>query len=95
MRFISVSDFRGKSAAVWKQLAQEKELVVTSSGKPIAILCVTSGQTLEESISAIRAARAVAATEALQKRSAETGKDRMSLEEIDAEIKAVRKARAK
>ena len=36
MRFVSVRELRGKSAAIWKELAQEQEMVITSNGKPIA-----------------------------------------------------------
>ena len=38
MRFISVRDLRGKSAEVWRDLVEEREMVVTSNGRPIAIL---------------------------------------------------------
>ncbi len=41
MKFVTVRDLRGKTAALWKQLEQEKELVVTSNGKPIAVLSAT------------------------------------------------------
>ena len=93
MRFVSVRDLRAKSAQVWKQLARKKEMVVTSNGKPIAILSPTSDATLEESLAALRKARAMTAVESAQMRSVETGRDKISLEEIDAEIRVVRKAR--
>lgn len=95
MQFISVRDLRGRSAQIWKQLTKAKELVVTSNGKPIAILSATSGQTLEESLAAIRTAKAIAAVEAMQVKSAKTGRDRISLDEINSEIQAARKARPK
>jgi len=91
MQFISVRDLRGHSAEVWSRLKKEKEIVLTSKGKPIAILIATSGQRLEESVSAIRTARAVSAVQSLQKVSVETGRDSMGLDEINAEIKAARK----
>ena len=94
MRFVSVRDLRGKSAQIWKRLAQAKTLVITSNGKPIAILSPTSEETLEECLSAIRTARAIAAVEVMQNRSVQTGKDKMSLQEINAEIRAERKARS-
>ncbi len=95
MRFVSVRDLRGKSAEVWKRLARFKEMVITSNGKPIAILSVASEDNLEESLSAIRAARAMAAVEAMQMKSVEAGRDRISLEEINDEIQAGRKTRNK
>jgi antitoxin (DNA-binding transcriptional repressor) of toxin-antitoxin stability system len=90
MKFISVRDLRGKSAEVWKNLPAERELVVTSNGRPIAILSAVNESNLEESLSAIRQARAAEAVMSLQRRSVERGTDRITMKEIDAEIKAVR-----
>lgn len=90
MKFLSVRDLRGKAAKVWKDLPGEKEMVVTSNGRPIAILASIGESNVEESLMAFRQARAVAAVAALQRRSVEQGTDRISPEEIDAEIGAVR-----
>lgn len=93
MRFVSVRELRGKSALIWQELTEEKDMVITSNGKPIAILSNTSEDTLEESLAAIRRARALAAVSAMQQGSLEAGTDRLSSKEIDNEIKAVRRAR--
>jgi antitoxin (DNA-binding transcriptional repressor) of toxin-antitoxin stability system len=93
MKFISVRDLRGKSAEVWKKLPREREVVVTSNGRPIAILSAVNESNLEESLSAIRQARAAEAVMSLQRRSVEQGTDGVSMEEIDTEIRAVREKR--
>ena len=93
MKFLSVRDLRSKSAEVWKGLAQEREMVVTSNGRPIAILSAVTDETLEETLAAIRRARAVVAVSEIQQRSLERGKDAITPAEIDAEIAAVRRAR--
>ncbi len=93
MRFISVRDLRGKSAQVWGQLKDEKELVITSNGKPIAILSAVQEDRLEETLAAIRRARAMAAVDAMQQRALKMGLDTMTLEEINAIIKEVRRER--
>ena len=93
MRFISVRELRGRSAAVWRTLADEKDLVVTSNGKPIAVLSETSEEQLEESLRAVRRARAQAAVAAIQQASRDRGTDRLSLDDINAEIVAVRGSR--
>jgi antitoxin (DNA-binding transcriptional repressor) of toxin-antitoxin stability system len=90
MKFISVRDLRGKSAEVWKDLPSEREVVVTSNGRPIAILSAVNESNLEESLSAIRQARAAEAVMSLQRGSVERGADGITMEEVDAEIKAVR-----
>lgn len=93
MRFISVRDLRGKSAQVWKRLEAEMEMVITSNGKPIAILSAVLGDRVEESLEAIRRARAMAAVASMQKHALEMGLDTMTLDEINAEIQAVRDKR--
>lgn len=95
MQFVTVRDLRGKSAQVWQRLSYEKEMVITSNGKPIAILSAISEGSLEESLAAFRQARAIGAVSYLQQRSVETGTNRMTIEEINAEIKAERKKRFK
>lgn len=95
MKFISVRDLRGKSAEVWKELPDEREMIITSNGRPIAILAAIGESNLEESLSAFRQARAVKAVASLQRRSAEQGTDKITMDEIDSEIKAVRKKRTR
>ena len=87
MRFISVREFRGKSGDVWKELAEEQELVITSNGKPIAIVSAVSEETLEDSLRAIRRARAMAAVQAMQRRSAKKG---LGPGDVEAEITSAR-----
>ena len=88
MRFVSIRDLRGKSAEVWKTLADERELVLTSNGKPFAIIAATDEATFEQSLRAIRRARAAAAVRTMQDQSRRLGNDRMTSDELDAEIAA-------
>jgi len=93
MKFVSVRHLRDRSGEVWKTLPGEGEMVVTSNGRPIAILAAVDESNLEESLSAFRQARAVEATASLQRRSVEQGTNKIPMDEIDAEIKAVRRKR--
>jgi len=93
MRFLSVRDLRSKSAQIWEELPEQREMIVTSNGRPIAILAAINESNLEESLSAFRQARVVEAVSSLQRRSVATGTDALSIEEIEAEIKAVRNER--
>lgn len=92
MKFVSVRDLRGRSSQVWKQLAQFREMVLTLNGKPIAIISSTSEDLLEKSLSELRKARGLAALQAIQAESVRKGLDKMTMEEINAEIQEVRKA---
>jgi antitoxin (DNA-binding transcriptional repressor) of toxin-antitoxin stability system len=93
MKFITVRDLRGRSGQVWSQLARERDLILTSNGKPFAILSAVSEDSVEESLAAMRRARALAAVERMQSRSVAGGTDKLTLGEINAEIAAARKAR--
>lgn len=94
MKFITIRDLKFKSSEVWRRLEAEKDLVVTSNGRPIAILTGINENNLEESLAAIRRSRAVLAVNKLQLQSVEQGKDKFSMDEIEAEIDAVRRSRS-
>lgn len=95
MKFVSVRDLRGKSADIWRDLPEEREMVITSNGRPVAILAAVSESNLEESLAAFRQARAIDAVAALQRRSVAKGTGALTGADIEAEISAVRKARAR
>ena len=90
MRFVGIREFRGNAAKVMDSLKEQNEIVITSNGKPVAILTSTDEQKLEENLAALRTARAVQAVTALQNSSLEFGTDQISDEEIEAEVQATR-----
>jgi antitoxin (DNA-binding transcriptional repressor) of toxin-antitoxin stability system len=93
MRFLTVRDLRTKSAEVWRSLSREKEMVVTYNGRPVAILSSVAEDSVEGALQAIRQARAVQAVASLQRESVAKGTDAITEQEIDTEIRAVRKKR--
>lgn len=95
MRFVTVRELRSRSAEIWRRLADEQDMVITSNGKPVAILSAVSPDDLEESLSALRRARATAAVEAMQRESVTAGHHRMKRQEVQAQIAAARRDRAK
>jgi antitoxin (DNA-binding transcriptional repressor) of toxin-antitoxin stability system len=90
MKFITVRDLRTKTAQIWKQLPVEQEMVVTSNGRPIALLTPMGEDNLEDSLRAIRRARAAVAVDRMQQESMKTGRNLLSAEDIDEEIQKVR-----
>jgi len=92
MRFISVRDLNTKPKEIWNKIKDE-EMVITSNGKPIALLSAVTEETLEKTIRTIRRSRAVIALEEMQKKSTESGLDRQTDSQIESEIQAVRKSR--
>ena len=95
MKFITVRDIRTSPAQIWKQLPEEQEMVITNNGRPIALLTPITDQSLELTLSAVRRARATAAVQNMQKTARDTGVDRMTDNEIDEEIRAARRERAR
>ena len=93
MKFVTVRDFRLRPGSVWRNLEKDEDVVITSKGKPIAILTGTSDVTFDETISAIRRSKAELAVSRMRKLAIKKGLHGISEGEIDAEIKAVRKAR--
>jgi antitoxin (DNA-binding transcriptional repressor) of toxin-antitoxin stability system len=91
MKFVTVRDFRTSSANIWKSLPEEQEMVITNNGKPIALLTPLSDKTLENTISSIRLARAINAVKLIQQESVKRGLDKTTMEEIDEEIRRIRK----
>ena len=93
MDFVSVRQLRTESAAVWEALAAAKDLVITSNGKPVAVLSATTATTLEASLAALRQARAQLAVVAMQRSAKDAGADQFTLDDINAEIEAARRQR--
>ncbi|MBW1999779.1 MAG: type II toxin-antitoxin system prevent-host-death family antitoxin, partial [Deltaproteobacteria bacterium] len=59
MKFISVRDLRLKPGEVWKLARTEKDLVITSRGKPVALLTNIDGENLLEELEVLRRLRAL------------------------------------
>ena len=95
MKFLSVRDLKTKSSQVWKELEGQKEMIVTSNGRPIALLSSVNENNLEQVLTAFRRARATSAVASIQYESTQKGTDKITFDEINAEIGAVRSKRRK
>jgi prevent-host-death family protein len=92
MRFVSVRELNTKPKEIWAKIKDE-EVVVTSNGKPIAVLSAVTEENLDKTLRAIRRSRALVAVEEMQKRSVKSGLDRLTDGEIESEIRAARRER--
>lgn len=93
MKFVTVRDLRGKTSELWRELEQERELVVTSNGKPIAILSATDEDSFETCLWTLRRTRASDALAKLQRDAAERGLDQLTPQDIEVEINKSRRKR--
>lgn len=90
---ISVRALREQLGEVWEILESSGEVVVTSNGKPIALITPTSEGSLEDDLRAVRQARAAVALQAIQTASVKSGASKLTDDDIEAEIQAVRRER--
>ncbi len=95
MKFVAVRELRSKIASIRQDLAKAREIVLTANGRPFAVMTPVNPDTVEEEIQAIRRARARAAIDAIRAASRATGGDKLTMDDIDAEIAAARRARRK
>jgi antitoxin (DNA-binding transcriptional repressor) of toxin-antitoxin stability system len=95
MKFVTIRELRSKTASIRQDLAQAREIVLTANGRPFAVMTPVSADTVEEEIQAIRRARTRAAIEGLRAAAKAAGVDKLTMEDIDAEIAATRRARRK
>ena len=72
---------------MWRKLRQQGDLILTSSGQPIALL-IGVEEDVEETLAAVRRARAQLAVSRLRQSAAAHGLDQLAEEEVETEIRA-------
>jgi len=90
MKFLSVRELRSSTAQLKEMLSDDGKVVLTTNGKPSALMIEVSEDSIEEVLIDLRAAQARRAIRQLQKQSVLTGQDSMSLDDINNEIAAAR-----
>lgn len=93
MKMIATRELAANSGRVMKELDREGMLVITKDGKPRSILLTTSDETLMEDLRDCLYTRARRDLMKAQMAAAEAGSSGFAIDEIDAEIRAVRAAR--
>jgi antitoxin (DNA-binding transcriptional repressor) of toxin-antitoxin stability system len=94
VRLITVRDLRTQTRRIGEWLADAEEVVVTSNGRPVAVLSPVTEDTVESEIMALRQARGIRAMNALQQTSHKLGLDRLSDDEIEQEVSNARQERS-
>ncbi len=94
MKFVSSREIRVNPRPVFEAAEEGDEVVITSRGKPVALLVGVDGEDLEETVRLVRRARAQAAVSRMRRAASREGSDNLSRKEIEAEIAAARGERA-
>jgi prevent-host-death family protein len=89
MKYLTTRELRNTPGLVRDQV-REDDLVLTANGKPVAILVGVDEGDVEETMTAIRQARGQMALARLQRDAAARGLDKLSPDDVDAEIRAAR-----
>jgi len=92
MKFIASRELRINPGAVWDLLRQEKDLVITSNGKPIGVLTFADEDSIEDVVATLRQGRAQAALAQLRGAAADRRLDRLSDERVRDIIRKTRRA---
>jgi len=93
VKFVTVRELRLRSRDIWQQLDKERHMVITSNGRPVAVLSSVNQQNLDDFLATLRRGQALAAVTKLQEESVARGLDKLTEDEIEAEIQAVRQSR--
>jgi prevent-host-death family protein len=91
MKLLTIRELRNNPGKVWRELRRE-DLVLTANGRPIGIL-VGVEEDLEEALATVRRLRAALAVTRMRREAQESGRDKLTAEEIAAEVRAAREAR--
>lgn len=93
MKFVTVRELRSKTAALRKDLDQEQEIILTSNGRPFAVMSRIEPDTLEQELQAIRRARAAVAVARIRATAQAKGLNRLTMAEINRLIAETRRQR--
>lgn len=93
MDFVTVRDLRVRPGDTWQRLRDKRELILTSSGRPIALLVDIEDADVEDTLMAVRRARAQLAVSRMRQGAAAGGLVKLGAAEIEAEIARARRER--
>ena len=90
MEFYSARALRTSTKAIWEDLSKDNDIVITNNGKPCALMVGIPEGRFDETVRAIRQAKAIAAMDSMRSQAEKNGF--MSDKEIDEAIKEAREA---
>src|SRR5712691_8091811 len=93
MKTLSIRDFRTRPRQARDALREEREALLTVSGKPVALMIAVDSDTIDETLDALRRARAHQAVRAIRQEARRRGLDRLSSSEIETIIARARSER--
>ncbi len=73
MNFYSVRDLRTDTKNMWETLSSGDEIVITNNGKPSALMISIPDDSFDETVQAVRQAKAMIALNSMRRKAAKAG----------------------
>jgi prevent-host-death family protein len=93
MKFVPARALRINPGEVWRLLEQERDLVITSNGKPVGVLTLADEDSLEDVLATLRQGRAQAALAGIRRAAVARGLDRLTQRRVQEIVEKARKVR--
>ncbi|HXU35216.1 MAG TPA: hypothetical protein VN937_02555 [Blastocatellia bacterium] len=93
MKAFTADELQGKASELRRVISRESQALLTEGGEPVALLVPVDSATLDETAEAIQQARAQLALRSIRERSRRSGRNRMTIAQIDRVIANSREAR--
>jgi len=93
MSFISLRELRTSTSKINDMLTDDGKIVVTSNGKPKAVMIQVNENDFEETLAVLNQIKLAKAINNIRRTAQSSGASEMSLDEINAEIAQSRKER--
>jgi antitoxin (DNA-binding transcriptional repressor) of toxin-antitoxin stability system len=91
MKFLSLRELRTSTGKLPEMLSDDGKIIVTSNGKPTALMIQISEETLEDTLALMNQVKFARAVNDLRLEARQNGTTGMTMEEINEEITAYRK----
>ena len=95
MEFLTVRELSKSPKETLTRLSKDGKAVLTNNGKPQALILKIDGESFERTLSLLQKLELMQTLSEMRLVSLQNGNSGMSLDEINAEINAARKARKK
>jgi antitoxin (DNA-binding transcriptional repressor) of toxin-antitoxin stability system len=95
MKTITIRDLRTRPREAREGLRQGEEALLTANGRPVALMVPVSSETLDETLQALRRARAQMALAAIRANARAVGTDELSIDAIDGVVAEVRESQGR
>ncbi len=93
MKTLTIRDFRTRPRQAQRTIAAAGEALLTSNGRPVALLLRVDGDSLDETLETVRRARALRALREIRRVSRVRERDKLTMARVDAIVAKTRRAR--